>query len=157
MAHAADDLSQFYGDPAADLTFPDVRLLTIGGEPVLRGDVEFFNRHFAPSSVISHGLGPTECFNVCQNYIPHGTQVEESKLAIGWPLPDKEILVLDENGSEVQAGEVGEICVRSRFISTGYWNDSERTRAAFQPDPIGRTHCVFITPATSARGRKTAA
>ena len=75
-----------------DLTFPDVRLLSIGGEPVLRGDVEFFNRHFAPSSVIAHGMGPTECFTVCQNYIPHGTLIEESKLAIGWPLPDKEIL-----------------------------------------------------------------
>jgi amino acid adenylation domain-containing protein len=128
-----------------DLTFPDVRLLTIGGEPVLRGDVEFFNRHFEPSSVISHGLGPTECFNVCQNYFPHGTQVEESKLTIGWPLPDKEILVLDENGSEVQAGEVGEICVRSRFISTGYWNDPERTRATFQPDPSDERFRIYHT------------
>ena len=128
-----------------DLTFPDVRLLTIGGEPVLRGDLEFFNRHFAPSSVISHGLGPTECFNVCQNYIPHGTQVEESKLAIGWPLPDKEILLLDESGSEVQAGEVGEICVKSRFISTGYWNDSERTRATFRPDPSDERFRIYHT------------
>ena len=128
-----------------DLTFPDVRLLTIGGEPVLRGDVELFNRHFAPSSVISTGLGPTECFNVCQNYIPHGTQIEESKLTVGWPLPDKEILLLDENGSEVPAGEVGEICVRSRFISTGYWNDSERTRAAFQPDPSDERFRVYHT------------
>jgi non-ribosomal peptide synthetase component F len=42
-----------------DLTFPDVRLLTIGGEPVLRGDVEFFNRHCMPSRVIAHGMGPT--------------------------------------------------------------------------------------------------
>ena len=117
-----------------DLTFPEVRILSIGGEPVLRGDVEFFNRHLVPSSVIAHGMGPTECFTVCQNYIPHGAQVEESKLTIGWPLPDKEILLLDENGSEVPAGEVGEICVRSRYLSTGYWNDSERTRAAFRSD-----------------------
>jgi len=128
-----------------DLTFPDVRLLTIGGEPVLRGDVEFFNRHFAPSSVISTGLGPTECFNVCQNYIPHGTQVEESKLAIGWPLPDKEILVLDESGSEMPAGEVGEICVRSRYLSTGYWNDSERTQATFQPDSSDERFRIYHT------------
>lgn len=128
-----------------DLTFPDVRLLTIGGEPVLRSDVELFNRHFAPSSVMSHGLGPTECFNVCQNYFPHGTQVEESKLTVGWPLPDKEILLLDEDGSEVPAGEVGEICVRSRFISTGYWNDSERTRATFQSDSSDEKFRIYHT------------
>jgi amino acid adenylation domain-containing protein len=128
-----------------DLTFPEVRLLTIGGEPVLRSDVELFNRHFLPSSVMSHGLGPTECFNVCQNYIPHGTQIEESKLTVGWPLPDKEILLLDENGSEVPVGEVGEICVRSRFISTGYWNDSERTRATFQPDSSDERFRMYHT------------
>ena len=128
-----------------DLTFPDVRLLTIGGEPVLRGDVDLFNRHFAPSSVMSHGLGPTECFNVCQNYIPHGTQIEESKLTVGWPLPDKEILLLDEKGREVPPGELGEICVRSRFISTGYWNDSERTQAAFQADPSDGRFRIYHT------------
>ena len=128
-----------------DLTFPDVRLLSIGGEPVLRDDVEFFNRHLAPPCVIAHGMGPTECFTVCQNYIPHGTQVEESKLNIGWPLPDKEILLLDENGSEVPPGEVGEICVRSRYLSTGYWNDSERTRAAFRPDPSDERFRIYHT------------
>lgn len=128
-----------------DVTFPEVRLLTIGGEPVLRGDVELFNRHFPPASVMSSGLGPTECFNVCQHYIPHGTQVEESNLAIGWPLPDKEILLLDESGSEVPAGEVGEICVRSRFISTGYWNDSERTEATFRPDSSDERFRIYHT------------
>ena len=128
-----------------DLTFPEVRILSIGGEPVLRGDVELFNRHCAPSSVIAHGMGPTECFTVCQNYIPQGTLIEDSKLTIGWPLPDKEILLLDENGSEVQAGEVGEICVRSRFISTGYWNDSERTRATFRPDPSDERLRIYHT------------
>jgi amino acid adenylation domain-containing protein len=128
-----------------DLTFPDVRLLTIGGEPVLRGDVELFNRRFAPSSVMSTGLGPTECFNVCQNYIPHGTEIKESKLTVGWPLPDKEILVLDESGSEVPDGAVGEICVRSRYIATGYWNDSERTRATFQADPFDERIRIYHT------------
>jgi len=128
-----------------DRTFPDVRLLSIGGEPVLRSDVEFFNRHFPPSSAIAHGMGPTECFTLCQNYILQGTQVEESKLTIGWPLPDKEIVLLDESGSEVAAGEVGEICVRSRYLAKGYWKDAERTRAAFQPDPSDKGFCTYHT------------
>ena len=135
-----------------DLTFPDVRLLTIGGEPVLRGDVELFNRHCATSSVIAHGMGPTECFTVCQNYIPHGTQIKESKLTIGWPLPDKEILLLDESGSEVRDGEVGEICVRSRYIATGYWHNSERTRDAFRPDPSDERFRIYHTGDLGMRG-----
>lgn len=128
-----------------DMTFPDVRLVSNSGEPVLRGDVELFNRHFAPSCVMQHGMGPTECFIVCSIYIPHGTQIEESKLAIGWQLPDKEILLLDESGNEVPVGEIGEICVRSRYISTGYWNDAERTRAAFRPDRSDSRFRIYHT------------
>jgi acyl carrier protein len=100
-----------------------------------RGDVDAFNRHFPPSCVIVHGLGPTECFIVCFNYVPHGTRVEGSKLDIGWPVRDKEVLLLDEAGSEVPVGEVGEIHVRSRHIALGYWRDADRTRAAFLQDP----------------------
>ena len=127
------------------LTFPDVRILSIGGEPMLRGDVELFNRHFASPSVIAHGMGPTECFMVCLNYIPHGARIVESKLAIGWPLPDKDVLLLDESSREVQVGEVGEICVKSRYISRGYWRDPDRTAAAFLPDHSDSAARVYRT------------
>jgi acyl carrier protein len=69
----------------------------------------------------------------------------ESKLTIGWPLPDKEILLLDESGSKVPTGEVGEICVRSRYISTGYWNDPERTKVTFRPDPSDERFHIYHT------------
>ena len=115
--------------------FPDVRLLTIGGEPVYRSDVEAFNEHFAAGCMLSHGLGPTECFMACLQLVAHGSRVEGGKLDIGWPLPDKEICLLDEDGREVAAGEVGEICVKSRHVALGYWRDGDRTRAVFRSDP----------------------
>ncbi|HEX2930779.1 MAG TPA: AMP-binding protein, partial [Candidatus Binatia bacterium] len=129
----------------SNLTFPHVRILSIGGEPVLRGDLDFFNRHFTPRCAMVHGMGPTECFMVCLIYIPHGTHIEESKLAIGWPVPDKEILLRDESGREVQVGEVGEICVKSRYISLGYWRDSDRTQAAFLADPLDSAARIYRT------------
>jgi acyl-coenzyme A synthetase/AMP-(fatty) acid ligase/acyl carrier protein len=128
-----------------DRTFPDVRILSIGGEPVLRGDVDYFNRHFSPPCVIAHGMGPTECFMVCLLYIPHGTRIAESKLDIGWPLPDKEVLLLDESGVEVPVGGMGEICVKSRYIALGYWGDPGRTEAAFLPDPLGGAARIYRT------------
>ena len=129
----------------SELTFPDVRILSIGGEPMLQDDVALFNRHFAPHCVIAHGMGPTECFMVCLIYIPHGTHINDSKLAIGWPLPDKEVLLLDESGREVPVGEIGEICVRSRYISLGYWRDPDRTQAAFLRDPLDSTVRIYRT------------
>ena len=120
-----------------ELTFSDMRILAVGGEPMPRSDIDYFNRHFCPSCVLVHGLGPTECFMVSWNYFPHGSRVEESKLPIGYALQDKEVLLLDDSGREVPPGEVGEICVKSRYISLGYWRDLERTNAVFRPDGNG--------------------
>jgi non-ribosomal peptide synthetase component F len=121
-----------------------------------RGDVDAFNQHFAPSCVIAHGLGPTESFIVCFYYVAHGTRVEGSKLPIGWPVRDKEMLLLDEAGKEVPVGEVGEIHVRSRHIALGYWRRHRaHARAAFLPDPHDPAVRTYRT-ATSACERPTA-
>ena len=129
----------------AEQKFPDIRILAVGGEPMTRADVDFFNQHFCSPCVLVHGLGPTECFMVCWNYVPHGSPVEEGKLPIGYPLQDKEVMLLDESGREVGPGEVGEICVKSRYISLGYWRDSERTKAVFLPDHLGTDARIYRT------------
>ena len=73
------------------------------------------NRHFLPHCTLVHALGPTECLTVCWACLPHGTRITESKLPIGYPLPDKDVLVLGEDGRVLGEGEVGELAVRSRF------------------------------------------
>jgi amino acid adenylation domain-containing protein len=128
----------------AEMTFPNIRILTVGGEPATRADVDLFNQHFCHPSVLVHPLGPTECLTVCWNFIPHGTRVQD-KPAIGYPLQDKTVLLLDESGAEVPAGEIGEICVKSRYIALGYWRDPERTKAAFLPDPHDSTARIYRT------------
>ncbi len=128
-----------------DRKFPAVRVLSLGGEPMLQGDLSYVNRHFSPSCVLSHAFGPTECLTVCWALVPHGTPIAEGKLPIGFPLRNKEVLLLDEARREVGDGEIGEIAVRSRYISPGYWRDPERTRAAFLPDPNGGEARTYLT------------
>jgi amino acid adenylation domain-containing protein len=129
----------------ADRRFPDVTILSLGGEPMLTRDLEYFNRHFSPRCVLTHALGPTECLTVCWALIAHGTEATGGKLPIGRCLPGKEVLLWDEAQREVAAGEVGEIAVRSRYLSPGYWGDPERTRASFVPDPDGSDARIYRT------------
>ncbi|WP_419906387.1 class I adenylate-forming enzyme family protein [Hoeflea sp.] len=46
--------------------------------------------------------------------------------AVGRPLPDKEVRILDANDEELPLGQVGEICMRGRFMK-GYWDRPEQT------------------------------
>jgi amino acid adenylation domain-containing protein len=128
-----------------DLEFPAVRVLSVGGEPMLRADLDFFNQHFLPHCILCHALGPTECLTVCWALIPHGAQITGSKLPIGYSLPDKDVLVLDDAGREVAPGDVGQLAVKSRYISLGYWRDPERTSAVFLPDPTGSDARIYLT------------
>jgi len=112
---------------------------------MLRADLDFFNQHFLPHCVLAHALGPTECLTVCWALIPHGAQITGSKLPIGYSLQDKDVLVLDDAGQELGPGQVGQLAVKSRYISLGYWRDPERTNAVFLPDPRGSDARIYLT------------
>jgi acyl-coenzyme A synthetase/AMP-(fatty) acid ligase/acyl carrier protein len=112
---------------------------------MLRSDFDLFNRNFAPPCILAHAFGPTETLTTCWVLLPHGATVAQGKLPIGRALPGKDVLLLDEHGREVADGEVGEIVVRSRYISPGYWRDPERTSKAFVPDPAGSDARMYLT------------
>ncbi len=52
----------------------------------------------------------------------------------GRAIPDVEVLVVDERGTEVPRGEPGEIVVRGYNVMRGYFDDPEETAAAIDPD-----------------------
>ena len=43
---------------------------------------------------------------------------------------------MDEQDQLVTDGGVGELCVRGTSLAYGYWNDPERTAAAFVQNPL---------------------
>jgi long-chain acyl-CoA synthetase len=50
---------------------------------------------------------------------------------VGLPVPSTEVGILDDAGSELAVGEVGEICVRGPQIMQGYWNKPDETAKVF--------------------------
>ena len=128
-----------------DDTFPALRVLRLGGEPISRDDVAEFQRWFAPSCVLMHAMGPTETLTVARHFITHDSRSAEAKVPVGPPMRDKDVLLLDEARREVPRGEVGEIAVRSRYLALGYWRRPDLTAAAFLPDPAGGDARIYLT------------
>ena len=120
-----------------DAMFPDLRVLRLGGEAINRDDIKQYQRRFSPRCLLIHAIGPTETLDIRYYSIRHDWSGTDTKIPIGYPIPDKDVLLLDEAGREVGPDEIGEIAVRSRYLALGYWGQPELTRAAFTPDPEG--------------------
>jgi amino acid adenylation domain-containing protein len=118
---------------------PHLRLIRLGGDQVLPGDVDLCRTHFAPGCALVVSFGASETHTVCWHRLDGQTPVPADVVPVGRAVDGAEVLLLDEAGEPVRAGEVGEIAVRSRHLALGYWNDPERTRASFgDADAHGR-------------------
>ncbi len=78
---------------------------------------------------ICEGDGPTECSPVTSCNPPKGVRKPGS---IGPPLPRIQMKIVDDNGNELPAGEVGEIIVKGPNVMKGYWNNPEATRESIK-------------------------
>jgi amino acid adenylation domain-containing protein len=135
----------FCGLLAQEDRFPAVRLIELGSEPVYAGDVHLYQRHFSEAWRMVVNLGGSEISPICQFPVDAGTRIAGSTVPAGYAAEDVELLLLDAEGSPVAAGSPGEIVVRSRYLSRGYWNRPELTEAAFLPDPDGGDRRLFRT------------
>jgi acyl-coenzyme A synthetase/AMP-(fatty) acid ligase len=74
--------------------------------------------------------GLTEAFR--STYLPP-EEVDRRPDSIGKAIPNAEILVLRDDGSECDADEAGELVHRGALVGMGYWNDTEKTAERFKP------------------------
>ncbi|MCW8889142.1 MAG: acyl-CoA ligase (AMP-forming), exosortase A system-associated [Sedimenticola sp.] len=85
-----------------------------------------------PDTEIYLMYGLTEAFR--STYLPPD-QVAIRPESMGTAIPNAEILVVREDGSECAPGEPGELVHRGALVAMGYWNDPEKTAERFKPCP----------------------
>ncbi len=125
--------------------FPRLRIVHVGGEPMTWADVEAFRRHFPETCRLLNGLGITETGTARHFFIDHRTPITMGPVPVGYAVPDVEVLLLDEEGRPVGTGEPGEIAIRSRYLSPGYWRQPELNQMKFLPDPDGGGARIYLT------------
>jgi acetyl-CoA synthetase len=107
-----------------------LKYATIAGEAL---NPEVFNKFYQYTGIkLMEGFGQTESTVLISNL----KGMEPKPGSMGKPSPLYEIEILDEDGNQVQNGEVGEICVSANHgrqvgIFIGYYNDPERTKSVW--------------------------
>ena len=89
--------------------------------------------------------GLTEAFR--STYLPPA-EVDRRPDSIGKAIPNAEILVLREDGTECAPDEPGELVHRGALVGQGYWGDAEKTAERYKllPAGIGGRECGLQLP-----------
>ncbi len=125
--------------------FPHLRILQLGSDVVTRRDLDLYRAHFSSGTVLIVRLGTTETGTLRRMFFDADTSLEGAAVPVGYGVENTDLSLLDDHGGEVAGDAVGEIAVRSRYISPGYWRRPELTRDAFAPDPAGTDARVYRT------------
>ena len=123
----------------------DVRLVRLGGEAITCTEWRMWREHFPEHSQLFVGLGSTETLNYRQTVYDYETELIDDVVAVGDPVPDMEVLLVDANGRSVGAGKVGEIVVRSEYLFPGYWRRPELNERVLCTDPRDSRRRLFRT------------
>jgi amino acid adenylation domain-containing protein len=125
--------------------FPHIRFLRLTSEKVCKVDVDFFKRHFSSNCTLVNGLTSTEAGSLTMYRVGRHSEISEAEVPVGYSLQDKEILLLNDQGQNVGFNEIGEIVVRSQYLSRGYWRRPDLTETKFKRDPDNSGRSLYWT------------
>ncbi|MBQ2601823.1 MAG: amino acid adenylation domain-containing protein [Oscillospiraceae bacterium] len=101
-------------------------------------------REALPNASFTNLYGPTEGTGMCCFYHVDKDPVEGEPIPIGRPFPNREILLLTDDGKLCGEGETGEICIRANSVTLGYYNDPDRTAQVFVQNPLNSAYPEII-------------
>lgn len=139
-------INKMVSDPAAaDQDFSSLRFTTSAGEALPIPLYEQWQETF--STELLDGLGTAEMWHVFISNLPGAVRPG----TLGRPVPGFEIRVCDDEGREVERGEVGRLWVRGDSRAIGYWQNMDKTAEAFRGewfvggDLVSRDEDGYIT------------
>jgi amino acid adenylation domain-containing protein/non-ribosomal peptide synthase protein (TIGR01720 family) len=111
------------------------RRFIIGGENLTAESLSFW-RNAAPETLLVNEYGPTETVVGCCVYTVPCHHSESGSVAIGRPIANTQLYLLDDSLQPVPIGVVGELFIGGAGVARGYLNRPDLTNERFIPNPF---------------------
>lgn len=126
-------------DLLSRIPLPDVHMVWFAGEVFPTKQFNYWRRHL-PQATFVNLYGPTEITVDCTYYVVERELADDEPIPIGYPRRENDILILNEKNEPAAPGEEGELCVRGPYLAMGYYNNPEKTAAAFVQNPLNKAY-----------------
>ena len=125
--------------------FPHLRIIQLGSDLVTPKEIEEYQRHFSANTILVIRFGTTETGTLRRMYFDSESSLKEIQNAVGYATEGADVCLIDDNGAALPCDAVGEIVVKSRYLSPGYWRRPELSREKFIADPNDGDQRVYHT------------
>lgn len=109
--------------------------VSFGGEAMPAKQLNAW-RNNLPEVQYINVYGPTEVTVDCTYYVVDRDFTDEEYIPIGQNIPNKQVLLLNDEDKLAELGEVGEICCRGTGVALGYYNNRTKTDSVFVQNPL---------------------
>ncbi len=122
-------------DLMAGRTLEAIKKVLFGAEVLPAKHLNYWRRH-VPNATFINNYGPAEITVQCTCYIIDREFTDADRIPLGFACRNTDLLILNEHDELVKGEEAGEVCVRGSCVGLGYWNNPEKTAAAFVQNPL---------------------
>ena len=131
-------------DLLSAIHLPALKTVWFAGEVFPTKQFNYWHK-MLPQTLFANLYGPIEITLDCTYFIVNREIKDDEPIPIGFPCRNTDILILDEGNERITGfGAEGELCVRGTSLAMGYYNNPEKTAAAFVQNPLNSSYPEII-------------
>jgi len=122
------------------IKIPTLKKVLFAGEVMPTKHLNYWMNSLGKEVLYANLYGPTELTVIATYYVVDRKFRDDEVLPIGKPCRNCDVLILNDENNLSKKNEKGELCVRGTSLSSGYWNNFEKTNSVFVQNPLNNSY-----------------
>ncbi|MCP4153629.1 MAG: amino acid adenylation domain-containing protein, partial [bacterium] len=138
LIHCVPGIFRVFNSPRLEeKDFSTLKFVLLAGEPLKPPELENWYETFGERIQLVNFYGSTETTMIRAIYFIRPNDAKQDKISIGQPMRGTRLIILDKEMKPCDRGIVGELYVRTPYMTFGYRNNPSLNEKRFVPNPFG--------------------